>query len=97
MSDQQPDLNSFLEQATALQEQLVSARNSAAEQVVAGEAGNGLVKVEVTGGMQFRSVHIDPSLTDDVSMLEDVVLAALHDAVTKVHDVNEAAVGNLFD
>jgi len=97
MSDEQPDLSSFLEQAAALQEQLTEARNSAAAQVVEGQAANGAVRVKVTGGMEFQSVHITPELAGDVSMLEDVMLAALRDAVAKVQDLNQAAVGNLFD
>ena len=97
MSDQQPDLSSFLEQAATLQEQLAQARDTAASQVVTGQAANGAVRIDVTGAMEFKAVHISPDLTDDVSMLEDVILAALHDAFAKVQDLNEAAVGNLFD
>ena len=97
MSDEQPDLSSFLEQAAALQEQLTQARDSAASQVVEGQAASGAVRVSVTGAMEFQSIHISPELVDDVSMLEDVLLAALHDAVAKVHELNQAAVGNLFD
>jgi len=97
MTDEQPDLGVFLEQAQALQEQLTTARAAAAEQTVEGTAANGAVKVEVTGAMEFRAIHIDAPLANDVSMLEDVVLAALRDAVHKVNDLNQAVVGNLFD
>lgn len=92
MSDQQPDLGALLEQAAALQEQLAQAR----ETVIEGQAGNGMVKVEATAGLEFRSVHIDPSLAGDVEMLEDLVLAALRDAAARAEDVNQQAAGNLF-
>ncbi len=96
MSDQQPDLNAFLAQAQALQEQLTQARAEAAEQVVIGEAAGGDVKIEVTGALEFRKVYIAPSLGDDVELLEDLVLAALRDVVAKVDELNQKAVGGMF-
>ena len=96
MSDQQPDLGAFLQQAQALQEQMVEARAKAAEMVLEGQAAGGAVKVAVTGGLEFRSVHIDPTVADDVPMLEDLVLAALHDAVAKVNALNDDAMGSIF-
>src|SRR5689334_6144893 len=95
MSDQQqmPDIGALLEQAQALQEQLIEARESAASQVLTGQAGNGAVAVQVTGGLEFQKVHIDPAVLDDAEMLEDLVLAALRDAVEKVNELNESAMG----
>jgi DNA-binding YbaB/EbfC family protein len=56
-----------------------------------------MVKVRVTGGMEFRSVHIDPSVVDpnDVSMLEDLVLAAVRDAVARATELSEKAMGSV--
>ncbi|MEN3315533.1 MAG: nucleoid-associated protein EbfC [Acidimicrobiaceae bacterium] len=95
---QQPDMSELLKQAQKMQEQLLSARDEAAEKEVEGQAGGGVVKMRVTGGMEFRSVSIDPSAVDpdDVGMLEDLVLAAIHDAMAKASKVNEAAMGG-FD
>lgn len=101
MSDQQlPDFGSIMQQAAALQEQLAQAREEAAEQILTGQAANGAVSIDVTGNGEFRSVHIDPSLTEDVDMLEDLVLAALRDAMTKIETLQQEAVaglGGLFD
>lgn len=93
----QPDMNDLLKQAQKMQEQLMEAQAAAAEQVVEGQAGGGAVKVRVTGGMDFTSVSIDPAAVDaaDVSMLEDLVLAAIHDAVGKVNEISQRAVGGL--
>lgn len=93
----QPDINSLLKQAQKMQQQLIDAQAQAAEQVVEGASGGGVVKVTVTGGMEFRSVHIDPSAVDpdDVEMLEDLVLAAIHDAMAKVNDLSQQAMGGL--
>ena len=94
---QMPDLSSLLEQAQAMQARLQEAQAAAAEQVVEGQSGGGVVKVEVTGGMEFRRVTIDPSVVDpaDVEMLQDLVLAAMRDAVARANDVNQAAMGGL--
>jgi DNA-binding YbaB/EbfC family protein len=78
------DLSGLLEQAQAVQ-----------QQVVEGQAGGGAVKVRVNGAMQFQSVSIDPDAVDpdDVPMLEDLVLAALRDAVAKVQAATQEALG----
>src|SRR4051794_2711127 len=92
-----PDLGALLEQAQQMQAQLMEAQAEAAEQVVEGQAGGGAVKVEVTGGMDFRRITIDRSAVDpdDVEMLQDLVLAAVRDAVSKASDVSQSALGSL--
>jgi len=92
-----PDMGGLLSQVQQMQEQLMSAQQQAAAQVVEGQAGGGAVKVQMTGGFEFRKVTIDPAAVDpnDVGMLEDLVLAALHDAVGRVNDLNQRALGGL--
>jgi DNA-binding YbaB/EbfC family protein len=92
-----PDLGGLLEQAQQMQQQLMDAQAAIAEQVVEGHAGGGVVKVTVTGGMEFTSVTIDPSAVDpdDVEMLEDLVLAAIHDATAKVQELSRQGMGQL--
>jgi nucleoid-associated protein EbfC len=87
----------LLKQAQAMQEQFLQARATAAEAEVEGTAGGGMVKVRVTGGMEFRGVSIDPSVVDpgDVSMLEDLVLAAVRDAVARATELSEKAMGSV--
>lgn len=97
MVAQGPNMNDLLKQAQKMQEQLMQAQAQAAEQVLEGAAGGGVVKVTVTGGMEFRSVSIDPAAVDpdDVEMLEDLVLAAIHDAMAKVHELSQQAMGGV--
>ena len=94
----QPNMSELLKQAQRMQEQLMEARSAAEEQEVEGQAGGGVVKIRVTGGMDFLAVSIDPSAVDpeDVGMLEDLVLAAIHDAMTKATELSEQAMGG-FD
>lgn len=93
------DMSNLLAQAQQMQEQLLQAKEAAADQVVEGTSGGGVVKVKVTGGMEFQSVTIDPKAVDpsDVEMLQDLVLAAIHDAMDKVNDLNHEAMGGLGD
>jgi DNA-binding YbaB/EbfC family protein len=88
-----PDLDGLLGMAMDLQQQVAAAQEEAAGQVVTGQAGGGAVRIEVTGGFEFRSVRIAPEALDpdDVEMLQDLVLAALHDAVDRVEQLQSAA------
>lgn len=94
---QVPDLQGLLAQAQQVQEQLLAAQAETAEQVLEGSAGGGVVVVAVTGGMEVRSVRISPEVVDpsDVEMLEDLVLAAVRDAVVQVQDAQQASLGGL--
>ena len=92
------DFSQLLAQAQNMQQQLLDAQAKAAEQVVEGQAGGGVVRVRVTGGFDFQQVTIDPSVVDpaDVEMLQDLVLAAMRDALAKVNDLNQEAMGGLM-
>jgi DNA-binding YbaB/EbfC family protein len=98
----EPDMSDLLKQAQKMQQQLLDAQAEAADTEVEGQAGGGAVKVRVTGGMEFRSVTIDPAALpgadpdpDDVEMLQDLVLAAIHDAVAKAQSVSQQAMGGI--
>lgn len=85
------DLGGLLAQAQNMQQQLLEAQTRVAAQTVEGQAGGGVVRVTMTGGFEFTSVRIDPSAVDpdDVEMLQDLVLAALHDAMAKVGELRQ--------
>ena len=91
------DLGSLLAQAQSMQQQLLETQQQVAAQTVEGQAGGGVVRIGLTGGFQFTSVTIAPEAVDpdDVEMLQDLVLAALHDAVGKVNDLNASAMQSM--
>lgn len=96
MSDQF-DINALLSQAMEMQSQLIDAQAQAAEAEVTGRAGGGAVEITVTGSMQFLDVTISPDAVDpdDVAMLEDLVLAALNDAVAQIDQLQQASMPDL--
>lgn len=69
-----------------LQEQALKAQRQLSEQMVEGTAGGGAVAIALTGGMTVQSLKIAPEVVDpdDVEMLEDLVTAALNEALQKV-------------
>lgn len=91
-----PDLNELMSQVFHARDAVESAQKSAAAQVVEGSAGGGAVRVQVTGGMEFRSVTIDRSVIDpnEADLLGDLVLAAVRDAAERASAVNEEALGS---
>lgn len=95
--DEQPgfDLSDLLAQAQDMQQQLIEAQAAVAARVVEGQAGGGVVKVQVSGDLKFHSVVIDPSVVDpaDVEMLQDLVLAAIREATAKVNELTSEALG----
>jgi nucleoid-associated protein EbfC len=78
-------LGNIMQQAQKMQEDLKKVQEELAMQQVTGESGGGLVTIVMTGKREARKVTIDPSLLgDDKDMLEDLVAAAINDAVNKV-------------
>lgn len=75
----------LMQQAQKMQENLQRAQEELAQLEVTGSAGAGMVSVTLTGRMECRSVKIDPSVLSDVEMVEDLVVAAINDAVNKVN------------
>ena len=75
----------LMNQARKLQEDLQRAQDELASMEVEGESGAGMVTVTMTGRHDVRSVRIDPALMgEDKEMLEDLIAAAMNDAVHKV-------------
>ena len=91
------DFNALLAQAQQMQDQLAANQEHAAATFVEGTAGGGLVKITVSGAMEFTKVVISPEAIDaaDPEMLEDLILAALHDACARVMEIQQQAVGGL--
>ncbi|MEI6068962.1 MAG: YbaB/EbfC family nucleoid-associated protein [Methylococcaceae bacterium] len=78
-------LGNIMQQAQKMQEDLKKAQEELSLMQVLGESGGGLVTIVMTGKREARKVTIDDSLLgEDKDMLEDLVAAAINDAVNKV-------------
>ena len=85
------NMNQFVKQAQALQANMQKAQNEIASLEVTGEAGGGMVKVVMTGRHEVRRVQIDPSVgSEDREMLEDLIAAAVNDAVHRIEAASQA-------
>jgi DNA-binding YbaB/EbfC family protein len=91
------DPQALLAQALEMQQQLMAAQADAAAETVEGTSGGGKVKVTMTGAGEVTAIRIDPSvvLPDDVEMLEDLLLAAVHDASARATELAREAMGGL--
>ena len=76
----------MMQQAQRMQDNLKRVQEELAVLEVTGQSGGGMVSITLTGKMEARRVHIDPSLLGDAEMLEDLVTAALNDAVNKANE-----------
>ena len=85
-------LNDLLKQAQKLQEKVQDAQQEMARSEVQGESGGGLVRVVMSGRHDVRRIHIEPSLmSEDREVLEDLVAAAVNDAVRRVEELQRAS------
>jgi len=83
-------IGDLMKQAKQVQENMQKMQSELAAAEVLGESGAGLVKVTMTGRHDVKSVAIDPSLmSEDKEMLEDLLAAAVNDAVRKVETFNK--------
>jgi nucleoid-associated protein EbfC len=85
------NMNQFVKQAQALQANMQKAQAEIASLEVTGESGGGMVKVVMTGRHEVKRVQIEPSIIgDDREMLEDLIAAAINDAVHRLESASQA-------
>jgi nucleoid-associated protein EbfC len=92
---QPPNLQKMLADAQAMLAQQQEAQEKLKEQSVDASAGGGMVKVEMTGDMRLQSLTIDPDAVDpeDVEMLQDLVVAAVNEAIRKAEELQQSRLG----
>ena len=93
----QPNMQQLMKQAQKMQQQLVEAQEQLATETVEGTAGGGLVKATMTGAGELTALEIDPKAIDpdDIETLQDLVLAAIHDAKRVSDDLAAKTMGPL--
>ena len=94
---QPPNMNQMLKQVQQMQAEMAKAQEELKNERVEATAGGGTVKVVMTGELQVAEVHIDPDAVDpeDVEMLQDMVVAAINEALRSAQQLQESKLGGL--
>ena len=92
---QPPNINKMLEQAQAMLAQQQEAQEKLKTEKVSATAGGGMVRVVMSGDMRVQELSIDPDAVDpeDVEMLQDMVVAALNEALRSAEELQQKAMG----
>jgi DNA-binding YbaB/EbfC family protein len=90
------DLMGLMKQAKAMQEKMELAKAQVADLRAEGQSGGGLVKLTLSGEGHMQSLKIDPSLIDkdETDILEDLIIAAFHDAKVKLDQAQAETMQN---
>ncbi|MDG1310574.1 MAG: YbaB/EbfC family nucleoid-associated protein [Porticoccaceae bacterium] len=90
------DINNLMKQAQQMQEKMAAMQEQAAKAEVIGESGAGMVQVVMTGRHDVRKVTLDSSLmSEDKEFLEDLLAAAVNDAVRKIEAQSKDALSSM--
>ncbi len=94
---QPPDLQAMLRQAQEMMAAQQQAQEALKSERIEASAGGGMVKVVMTGDLHLESIAIDPDAVDpeDVEMLQDMVVAAVNEAVRSAQELQETKLGGL--
>jgi nucleoid-associated protein EbfC len=91
------DMNELFQQVGQMQEQMQKAQAELANETVEATAGGGMVTVVANGAGEIRQINIDPKAIDpnDLEMLEDMILAAVNEAIRSAQALMESKLGPL--
>jgi DNA-binding YbaB/EbfC family protein len=90
------DLTKLMEQAQRLQRDLQGRQEELARLEVQGQAGAGLVTATANGRGEILRVHIDPKVFSDPDLLEDLLVAALNEALRRAQEMQQSQMQSLF-
>jgi nucleoid-associated protein EbfC len=91
------DMDKLMQQMGQMQAQMQQAQDELAKETVEATAGGGMVTVTANGAGEIKQIKIDPKAIDpeDPEMLEDMVLAAVNEAIRSAHSLMESKLGGL--
>ena len=94
---QPPNLQKMLAEAQAMLAAQQEAQEALKSEKVEASAGGGMVKVTISGDLRLESLTIDPDAVDpeDVEMLQDMVVAAVNEALRSAEELQQRALGDL--
>ncbi|WP_321492281.1 YbaB/EbfC family nucleoid-associated protein [uncultured Desulfobacter sp.] len=91
------NMNNMMKQAQKLQKKMLETQQELATKTVEASAGGGMVKVVANGGQKIESIVLEKEIIDpeDVEMLQDLILAAVNDALKKSQDMVSSEMSKL--
>jgi len=94
---QQPNMQQLLKQAQKMQQEMLAAQEALKDEVVEASAGGGTVTAKVSGDLVVKAIEIDPQAVDpeDVELLQDMVLAAVNEALRSAQELASARLGGI--
>ena len=92
-----PNYQKMMKQVQKMQADMAKMQEELANEVVEASAGGGMVTVQVTGGIEMKSIKIDPAAVDpeDVEMLEDMIMAAANEALRSATELANRKLGGI--
>ena len=94
---QPPNMQHMLKQVQKMQQDMLEAQEQLKHEEVEASAGGGMVKVKVSGDLVVKSITIDPDAIDpeDPELLQDMVLAAVNEALRSAQELQQSKLGGL--
>ena len=94
---QPPNMQQMMRQVQKMQQDMVEAQEQLKHEEVEASAGGGMVKVVMTGDLELKSLQIEPDAVDpeDVEMLQDMVLAAVNEAMRAAQELQASKLGGI--
>ncbi len=91
----QPNLNQMMRQVQQMQAEMMKAQEELKNEVVEASAGGGMVTVKISGDLELKELRIDPEAVDpdDVELLQDMVQAAVNEAIRSAQEVAASKLG----
>ncbi len=91
------NMNNMMKQAQKLQKKMLKTQEELATKTVEASAGGGMVKVIANGGQKIESIVLEKEVVDpeDIEMLQDLVMAAVNDALKKSQEMVSSEMGKL--
>jgi len=92
---QPPNLNQMLKQVQQMQAEMAKAQEELKNEVVEASAGGGMVTVKISGDLELKELTIDPDAVDpdDVELLQDMVQAAVNEAIRSAQELAASKMG----
>ncbi len=100
----QPNMNKMLKQVQEMQAEMMKAQEQLKDEVVEASAGGGMVTVKIAGDLELKEIRIDASAlggegegpdAEDVEMLQDMVLAAVNEAIRSAQELANRKLGGV--